>query len=733
METAHHLADSLPEPSLYEILEIAKDAPLKSIRTNYRKCLLQCHPNRVKDDEVKEQKMHEFHQVQQAYEILSDEKSRICYDERVFCIRSTHVHPGSTKPLDSTAQPNMAYLAKQIADEERRALVKYSRVMSPISQRDSSYYRPGPHKGILPDARPRPRPPRRRFSVYPGRGSSLFNIEATNTAHQRMATAAHEATGTAPELYCNNIEDKENHKALMRRTDGPELANKGTYLGVEGVINGITVHALADTGADKNFMNEHFSQELHLKPIHFRSDQRPSFVMGHGGRIEAIGKITVSWNFRADIRKDYHPMTFYILPECIFDVMIGGSSLFETATMDANRHRLSRMPRPRMALAVRMVNLCGWPSRRLKGVLNLEACSALPDTGAEPNLVSYEYAKQRGWLPKIVPGPESCRLLLFADGSTKRTEGQLRLAWSFDDRWDIASPDHESRTAIIFDVLYGCPHDVILGQSFLEETDAFIKHKEAFEDLCHDDHSGLFLVVWACDRFSLNNLKAKISKKNKSSIKPAGESDSERERGPEDRHFEQELQFQAEADERTFHAKHNQDRRDAEKAQQRVECSDSDTGHPNPGPFAPPTSSLPSSATMPDWPRFPASITRERAVKTATRAENLSKYTLLRSSPHKGSAEPSSPPLSSSSVSDLSPHLPGSTASSRNLNSCKTNVPRLLEDSDSDEPQQHRTELPNAFRNKKSSLDLSREYISTASSVISEAHLNLPPALKSGS
>ena len=488
-----------------------------------------------------------------------------------------------------------------------------------------------------------------------------------------MAIAAHEATGTAPKLDCNNFENKENHESLIRKTESPELANKGAFLGVEGVINGITVHALADTGADKNFINERFSQVLHLEPIHFSSNERPSFVMGHGGRIEAIGKITVSWKFRGDIRKDYHPLTFYILPECIFDLMIGGSFLFETATMTTNRHRLSRMPRPRMALAVRMFNLCGWPGCRLKGILNLEACSALPDSGAEPNLVSYEYAKQRGWLPNIVPGPESCRLLLFADGSTKRTEGQLRLSWSFDDRWYIASPDHESKTAIIFDVLYGCPHDVILGQGFLEETDAFTHHKDAFEDLCLDQNSGLFLVIWACHRFSLNNLKAKISKKHKSSMKLAGERDSGRDRSGEERSFEQELQCQAETDERTLHAKHNQDRSDTEKAQQRAKRSDSDARQTNPGSFAQPTSSL--SAVTSDAPRFPKSITRERAVKSATRAENLSKYTLLRSTPPKCSPESSSPSPSRTNVSDSSAHLPSSSASGRTLNSRNTNVP----------------------------------------------------------
>ena len=171
----------------------------------------------------------------------------------------------------------------------------------------------------------------------------------------------------------------------------------------------------------------------------------------------AIGKVTVSWNFGADVRKNYQHRNFYILLKCIFNLVIRGSFLFKTATMTADRRFLSRMQKPRIALAVRLINLCRSPGRRLKGTLNLKGCSTLPDSGAEPNLLSYEYAKQRGWLPNIIPGPESCRLLLFADGSTKRTEGQPRLSWSFDDRWDISSPYEDSKAVVIFDVCTDVP------------------------------------------------------------------------------------------------------------------------------------------------------------------------------------------------------------------------------------------------------------------------------------
>lgn len=49
----------------------------------------------------------------------------------------------------------------------------------------------------------------------------------------------------------------------------------------------------------------------------------------------------------------------------------------------------------------------------------------------------------------------------------------------------------------MFDVLYDLPFDVILGQDFLQATDAFTKHKRCFHDLTVDDDClGLSLVIW---------------------------------------------------------------------------------------------------------------------------------------------------------------------------------------------------------------------------------------------
>lgn len=70
-------------PNPYKTLNVAQDASLATIRSAHRKLVLTCHPDKFQDEAVKVQKQEQFHQVQQAYEILSDETRRQRYDEKV--------------------------------------------------------------------------------------------------------------------------------------------------------------------------------------------------------------------------------------------------------------------------------------------------------------------------------------------------------------------------------------------------------------------------------------------------------------------------------------------------------------------------------------------------------------------------------------------------------------------------------------------------------------------------
>jgi curved DNA-binding protein CbpA len=79
MDDDYILSNSSPDP--YKILGITKDAKLSEIRSAHRKLALKCHPDRVEDETLKRVKQDEFQQVQQAYELLSDDYRRSKYDE----------------------------------------------------------------------------------------------------------------------------------------------------------------------------------------------------------------------------------------------------------------------------------------------------------------------------------------------------------------------------------------------------------------------------------------------------------------------------------------------------------------------------------------------------------------------------------------------------------------------------------------------------------------------------
>ncbi|RDA85254.1 hypothetical protein CP532_2340 [Ophiocordyceps camponoti-leonardi (nom. inval.)] len=70
-------------PDPYKILGVATDAQIPEIRSAHRKLVLKCHPDKVQDPTLKAEKQDEFQQVQQAYELLSDENKRRKYDDQV--------------------------------------------------------------------------------------------------------------------------------------------------------------------------------------------------------------------------------------------------------------------------------------------------------------------------------------------------------------------------------------------------------------------------------------------------------------------------------------------------------------------------------------------------------------------------------------------------------------------------------------------------------------------------
>ena len=61
----------------YEVLGVAKGADDKDIKKAYKRLAMKFHPDRTQGDKAMEEK---FKEVQEAYEVLSDEQKRAAYD-----------------------------------------------------------------------------------------------------------------------------------------------------------------------------------------------------------------------------------------------------------------------------------------------------------------------------------------------------------------------------------------------------------------------------------------------------------------------------------------------------------------------------------------------------------------------------------------------------------------------------------------------------------------------------
>ncbi|KAL7575513.1 hypothetical protein ACA910_020096 [Epithemia clementina (nom. ined.)] len=81
LKQAHVALKQSKEKNYYKILGVSRTASAKEIKSAYRKLALQWHPDKVEGDEsVKEQAEKKFHDIGEAYEVLSDDELRAKYD-----------------------------------------------------------------------------------------------------------------------------------------------------------------------------------------------------------------------------------------------------------------------------------------------------------------------------------------------------------------------------------------------------------------------------------------------------------------------------------------------------------------------------------------------------------------------------------------------------------------------------------------------------------------------------
>ena len=177
-----------------------------------------------------------------------------------------------------------------------------------------------------------------------------------------------------------------------------------------------------------------------------------------------LGTVSILWAF-AENPKEAFPILCHIIPRCTYDLILGNGFLTATKTLTKFCHRLTR----RLFSVINNMphfGFLGETYQWLQGTLAEEhSVLAIPDTGADRNIMSLQYAVDHGF--ELMTGPNHCGYLQFADGSYDKTVGQVKTYWTF------ASGE---RIPVTFEVLEYCCSDVIIGEEILMEQNVFVDH-----------------------------------------------------------------------------------------------------------------------------------------------------------------------------------------------------------------------------------------------------------------
>ena len=122
----------------------------------------------------------------------------------------------------------------------------------------------------------------------------------------------------------------------------------------------------------------------------------------------------------------------------------------------------------------------GETCQRLQGTIaDSYPVLAIPDTGADRNVMSLQYALDHGL--QLQTEPENRGYLQFADGSFDETVGQVKTYWTF------ASGE---RIPVTFEILRYCCSDVIIGEDVLTEHRVFQDHADSIlSEIAFDNDS----------------------------------------------------------------------------------------------------------------------------------------------------------------------------------------------------------------------------------------------------
>jgi hypothetical protein len=243
---------------------------------------------------------------------------------------------------------------------------------------------------------------------------------------------------------------------------------------VEARVGEYQVDALADTGAQSNFISAQFVDKVGLVP----EDRIPNRIQLPGGKqVLSPGTVKVPFSFHGELEE--YMLDCWIMPGCTSDLILSGPFLRVTKTLTTFKNRIKesirQIPRTRFR-----INLVGNEKQRLWGSLDGRSALALPDTGSDVMLVSAEWAKENNL--EIDHEPRHRLELELADGSKVFTMGIVHNAtWTFGDSSKTVCCDFYVLDNLLVDVVFS--NDFIFGLDVFSRFNHFMIDLDSMPDL----------------------------------------------------------------------------------------------------------------------------------------------------------------------------------------------------------------------------------------------------------
>ena len=259
-------------------------------------------------------------------------------------------------------------------------------------------------------------------------------------------------------------------------------------------IHGSTFAACPDSGSEENIMVTDLVAQLGLS-VEDALEHQKEFRIANGKVVKALGRTSVQCSFTKEPEAQFQ-CWFYVFQSLITPLIMGMAFLDATETFTKYKHRLQSRLVPRAGpLQLYALNN---PARRIRCLADMKPILANADTGAEMDLMSLAYAKRRGYANLSKIGLRDNQVQ-FADGSKAYLVGKVNVSIILGDNSGPVVRRHNSGLQLkrTFYILDGLTSDMLFGEEFLDETNAFETYKTAFAaDQSGEIISEVNTIVW---------------------------------------------------------------------------------------------------------------------------------------------------------------------------------------------------------------------------------------------